>query len=228
MKLMKHVGKYGNKPCVVLFREVPGEPDNCLIVISDSLEMRLHQDVMRVVDSDVGQASNDISEVLHRNKTTDGENMLEVLHRSKLIQKVPVNMVSLTPYPNQSMPLADVNAELRKLNTGTHETQNDVRLRSQDIERPVQSPDPVSVDTNPLMEKSAADVKPGEEKEIAQNLLFQAEMMEADAQRLHQDALAKRAQAYELSPELGHSVEQSSADADTEAETEQPSTDTVA
>lgn len=218
MKLMKHVGKYGNKPCVVLFREVPGEQDNCLIVLSDALDMRLHQDVMRVIDSEVGQASNDISEVLHRNKTTDGENMLEVLHRTKMIQKVPVKMVSLTPYPNQSMPLSDVNDELRKLKAGSHETQNDVRLRSQDIERPPETSNPVSVDTNPLSSPPVMPtIKPGEEKEVAQNLLFQAEMMEADAQRLQQDAQAKREQAYSLSPDLSTTVAESSAEGPVEA-----------
>lgn len=202
MKLMKHVGKYGNKPCVVLFREVPNESDNCLVVLSDALDPRLHQDVMRVIDSDVGQASNEISEVLHRNKTTDGENMLEVLHRSRLIQKVPVDMVSLTPYPNQSMPLAEVNAELRKIKTGSHETQNDIRLKSQDIERPPESESPITVDTSPDTPQVAQAVKPGEETDVAQNLLFQAEMLEADAKSLQADAESKRAQAYELSPDL--------------------------
>ena len=50
-ELLKHVGLYGEKPCVVVFRELPEEPDNALICISNSLEGQLHDDVMSVVDS---------------------------------------------------------------------------------------------------------------------------------------------------------------------------------
>ena len=38
MAILKHVGKYGEKPCVIVFREVPNEPESCLVVISEGLE----------------------------------------------------------------------------------------------------------------------------------------------------------------------------------------------
>ena len=44
--IMKHVGKYGDKPCVVVFRHLPEEADQALIVVSDSLEGQLHDDIM--------------------------------------------------------------------------------------------------------------------------------------------------------------------------------------
>ena len=114
-ELLKHVGLYGEKPCVVVFRELPEEPDNALICISNSLEGQLHDDVMSVVDSREGQESNSISDVLFRRRLSDGENMLEALHSRKKLTKVPTNMVTLTPLPNQSVRLDDVNKELKQI-----------------------------------------------------------------------------------------------------------------
>ena len=46
--IVKHVGQYGQKKCVVVFREVPNETDQCLIVMSDTLEGRMHDELMDV------------------------------------------------------------------------------------------------------------------------------------------------------------------------------------
>ena len=118
--MTKHVGLYGDKPCVVVFRELPEEADQALIVISDSLEGQLHDDIMSVVDSPEGQESNNVSEVFFRRRLTDGENMLEALHTRGKLTKVPVDMVKLTPAPNQAVELAEVNAELQKIETGSN------------------------------------------------------------------------------------------------------------
>jgi len=98
-QLMKHVGKFGEKPCIVVFRELPGEQDNCLIVQTDNLESRQHDDLMNVIQSSEAQQANDISEVLFRRQFTDGSNMLNTLHYGKKLQKVPVGLVQLTPAP---------------------------------------------------------------------------------------------------------------------------------
>ena len=119
-EMTKHVGLYGDKPCVVVFRELPEEDDQALIVISDSLEGQFHDDIMSVVDSPEGQESNNVSEVFFRRRLTDGENMLEALHSRGKLTKVPTNMVKLTPAPNQSVDLTEVNAELKKIETGSN------------------------------------------------------------------------------------------------------------
>ena len=59
MAIMKHVGKYGEKPCVVVFREIPNEPENCLVVMSDSLDEVKHDNLMNVVQSAEGQEAKD-------------------------------------------------------------------------------------------------------------------------------------------------------------------------
>ena len=45
-EVMKHVGKVGEKPVVVVFREVPNEPDNALIVETGTLEPDQHDALM--------------------------------------------------------------------------------------------------------------------------------------------------------------------------------------
>ncbi len=182
--MTKHVGLYGDKPCVVVFRELPEEDDQALIVISDSLEGQFHDDIMSVVDSPEGQESNNVSEVFFRRRLTDGENMLEALHSRGKLTKVPTNMVKLTPAPNQSVDLTEVNAELKKIETGSN---------------------PPLVTEAPAENLSQGDVPTEEvasENQIAQNLLSQASLLREDAKVLLGDADSKEAEAYNLAPEL--------------------------
>ena len=184
--LMKHVGKFGEKPCVVVFRELPGENDYCLIVQTNNLDSRQHDDLMNVVQSSEAQSANDISQVLHRRQFTDGSNMFSTLHYAKKLQKVPVSHVSLTPLPGQSVPLADVNVEIRKLDGGYVPPKTDA----------------AHLDKEPITESSSATEAPSEENDIAKNLLMQAQLMEEDATRLLAEAEVKKAEAYKLDPSL--------------------------
>ena len=183
-EMTKHVGLYGDKPCVVVFRELPEEADQALIVISDSLEGQLHDDIMSVVDSPEGQESNNVSEVFFRRRLTDGENMLEALHSRGKLTKVPVDMVKLTPAPNQAVELAEVNAELQKIETGS----NPPLVTEQNVENLSQGDVPVD---------EAED-----QNQVAQNLLSQASLLREDAKVLLGDADAKEEEAYKIAPEL--------------------------
>ena len=113
-KMTKHVGTYGEKPCVIVFRELPEDDNSALVILSDSLEGQLHDDVMSVVDSLEAQNANNISEVMFRRRLTDGSNMLEALHTRGKLVKAPVEMVRLVPIPNQPVELAEINRELKK------------------------------------------------------------------------------------------------------------------
>lgn len=179
--LLKHVGKYGEKPCVIIFRELPNDPDNCLIVQTETLERVMHDDLMTVVTSVEAQSANDISQVLHRRQFSDGSNMLSTLHYSKRLQRVPVNLVWLVPTPGQSVPLEAVNAELRKINSGYVPPKTDESHLNQ-------QPKPVEATQENLS--------------TAQNLLFQAKLMEEDAQSMMREAQSKMAEAYRLDPSL--------------------------
>lgn len=182
--MTKHVGTYGEKPCVVVFRELPEDDAHALVIISDSLEGQLHDDVMSVVDSQEGQGSNEISEVFFRRRLTDGENMLEALHTRGKLVKAPVEMVKLTPMPNQAVQLKEINLELKKISEDTNP--------------------PLKTEVDPAnMRVETPTVAEGDDPEqVANNLLSQASLLEEDAKALLNDADTKRAQAYELAPDL--------------------------
>ena len=181
MATLKHVGKYGEKPCVVVFREVPNEPDNCLIVETTTLEDQKHDELMNVVQSLEAQESNEISEVLSRRQFPDGSNILNDLHFTKKLVKVASNLVYLTPTPTDKIALSDVNSEIRKIDEGTNP--------------------PLNTEVNPdtLL---AEQVQDGSTSSQAQGLLQQAELIEGDAKAMMQDAEAKKQAAYELDPSL--------------------------
>jgi hypothetical protein len=205
-QLMKHVGKVGEKPCVVVFRELPGEPNYCLIVQTDTLDSRQHDDLMTVVQSMEAQESNDISTVLHRRQFTDGSNMLTALHYAKKLQKVPVNHVSLTPTPSQKISLADVNFEINKIKGGytppiTDPTNLQTRVTTENIEKTVQSTQSIETQIIPTT-ATPTEGKDNAAVDIAKNLLAQAELMVGDANSLLAEANAKKAEAYRLDPSL--------------------------
>jgi hypothetical protein len=181
MAVLKHVGKYGEKPCVVVFREVPNEPDNCLIVETGALDDQKHDDLMNIVQSLEAQESNEISEVLSRRQFTDGSNVLNDLHFTKKLVKVASNLVYLTPTPTDKIALSEVNNEIKKLNN--------------------ESNPPMNTEVNPdvIMNEQKVETSDGG---MAEGLLAQAELIEGDAKAMMEDAAAKKAKAYELDPSL--------------------------
>jgi hypothetical protein len=115
---MKHVGKHGDKKIVLIFREVPDEGHMCLLIYSDVLPRMIHDEVMKVVESDLGQNAKEISDVLHRSFMPDGRKILEVLHREGMIKKVPTNQVLITPNNKSSVRLDELNKILNEMAQG--------------------------------------------------------------------------------------------------------------
>lgn len=192
--VMKHVGSYGNRPCVVLFREVPDEPENCLIVETGALDPQMHDDLMMHVQSAEAQEAHDISQVLARKQFSDGTNALNGLHFQKLIKKVPVTQVALTPIPGQQIQLVDVNAEIRKIESRAENTNtNPDRLATAETRVTTEN-----VEGTPANESAEAP----SELSIAQSLVAQGQLMMDDAKALMADAEAKLAEAYALDPSL--------------------------
>jgi hypothetical protein len=228
--IVKHVGIYGQKKCVVVFREVPNESDQCLIVLSDGLEGRMHDELMAIVEGIEAQTAKDLADVLNRRQFSDGSNMLTQLHYAKRLTKVGTDMVDLTPLPGQRIGLAQLNDELRKIDTGYVPPTNDLSNETDLLESAKNKPwsertaDEASA-YNQNQTRSAADIASeagkddgvslniGEdapappaqeaiEPSAAQGLLIQASMMKEDAQRLLDEASQKEQQAYDADPSL--------------------------
>lgn len=112
---MKHVGKQisTNDKIILLFREVPGEPDNCLVCRTAALSQDDHDSLISVLESDEGQQSNVLAQLLQIKMNGAGRPILESLHTSGRIVKLPSSDVALTPQPGQAISLSEVNAAIR-------------------------------------------------------------------------------------------------------------------
>ena len=180
MAFLKHVGRHAGtgQRLVVVFLQLPDEKENALVVYSDSLPDRYHDALMEAVESPEGQAATGLYEVLTRKVFWHGTPMLQTLHQEGILRKVPTSAVIMTPNSNTSVPLDDILSQM----DGTEVVETPVNDTTQTPERS-------QVDTN--VDESKQD----ENRQIAQNLMVQAQLLE-------QDAVAKREEAYKYDPSL--------------------------
>lgn len=110
MANVKHVGKMNSgQRVVVLFKTVPNETHNCLVTETAALPRDYHDRIMELVESDEGQQSADLADLLSRRFFSDGNNILSVLHTKGFIKKVNTKNVLLTPNVSTSVLLSEVN-----------------------------------------------------------------------------------------------------------------------
>jgi len=108
---MKHVGKMRNNAAriVVAYRTLPGDPHSCLVVGTSGLGDSYHDTLMSVVESDSGQQSNELADILSVRRFPDGSNMLGYLHANGHLIKVKTNLVSMTPDSKTTLGLDEMN-----------------------------------------------------------------------------------------------------------------------
>jgi hypothetical protein len=113
---MKHVGKMKNNSAriVVLYRTVPNEPNNCLVVGTNGLIDSHHDALMSIIEGPSGQEANELAELLAVRKFPDGNNVLQYLHVNGHIKKVPTSMVLMTPNSQTQLPLNELNDLIAK------------------------------------------------------------------------------------------------------------------
>jgi len=108
---MKHVGKMRNNAAriVVAYRTLPGDPHSCLVVGTSGLGDSYHDTLMSVVESDSGQQSNELADILSVRRFPDGSNMLGYLHANGHLIKVKTSLVSMTPDSKTTLGLDEMN-----------------------------------------------------------------------------------------------------------------------
>ena len=108
-KWFKHVGELadGGAKVVILYRTVPGEPNNCLVVGSKFLTDIYHKTLMKALESEGGQAEFELANFLARQTFPDGVNILQMLHSENFIKKFKTSEVIVTygPLKEGRMPL---------------------------------------------------------------------------------------------------------------------------
>jgi len=181
MRNIKHVGKVLNtgRRCIVVFREIPGEEDHCLVVDTDSLPDRYHDNIMEAVESITAQEANNFYEYAQRQMFSDGTNMLTTLHTHGWLKKHPDWNIAMTPNANMEIKLTDLNRMIR-------EQQGEKPIVKEEIKKEQVKPDP-NFDEN---------------KFKAKDLLAQAQLLSEDVERLTKEA-------YTLDPSLKPKVSKS-------------------
>jgi len=215
--MLKHVGKHNDKRCVIVFRKIPELDHMALVVYSDLLPRLVHDEVMRAVETPLGQAATEISEVLFRTIMADGTNCLESLHRNGLMKKVPTNQVLVTPTSTSSVRLDELNDILDEMAKGQEAME---RLQNLDANRGLSGKknntainQPRRAEIQELGEKrtreaqgntSAADMLAGmlSDSDLATQRVEQAAKMEATAKQLLAEAERLKAEAESLSPKV--------------------------
>ena len=79
-----------------MYRTVPGEPNNCLVVGTKFLPDMYHNSLMKAVESEGGQDADEFADYASRQTFQDGTNMLAMLHNDNYIKKFKTNEIMVT------------------------------------------------------------------------------------------------------------------------------------
>jgi len=196
--MLKHVGQVINtgRRCVVVFREIYNEkgevvePDNCLIVETDSLPDMQHQDMMRIVEGEPAQQTGDLYNVLARERFTDGQMVLTWLNATGRLRKFPTNQILLTPDANNSLRLDKMNRIIEMQKAGQTQEQIENALVDDTDSAPRAQSTAQTAPSAPATEPGVLD-----DAALAKGLLEQAAQFESEVTRL-------REEAYTLDPSL--------------------------
>ena len=95
----KHIGELADESkakVVIMYRTVPGEADNCLVVGTKFLPDQYHNALMKAVESEGGQEADEFADFASRQTFPDGTNMLAVLHNDNYIKKFKTKEIMVT------------------------------------------------------------------------------------------------------------------------------------
>ena len=146
---------------------LPDEPDSALAVYSDTLPDRYHDSYMEAIESNEGQSTNNLYEVLSRKVFWHGKVMLDTLHSEGHLSKIPTNQIIMTPNTQTNVPLNEINDAMNSTEDTTVENVEPQESR---------------IDSNVKLSKD------DENKQIAWNLLVQANLLAAEAEVKRQEA----------------------------------------
>lgn len=214
--MIKHVGKHNNKKIVLLWRRVPNEGHMALVTYSDTLPRLLHDEVMKALESPIGQNAKELSDVLFRTTMADGRNALEVMHKEGFIKKVPTSQVLITPTAKSSVRLDELNSILDEMEKGEEaikkmaeidsnaglQTKKRRTTEGREVGMP---PNNASVSRTNLdveaTDSAAAYLKGAlSEGDLATSLTSQAEAMKAQAAQLLAEAKRLEQEATKFAP----------------------------
>jgi len=174
--MTKHIGRHkgtGQRLSVV-FMQLPEEKDHALVVYSDQLPDKYHDNFMAATQSPECQGANVLYEGLQRKVFWHGNPMLDTLHKEGFLKKVPTSAVVMQPTPQQQVALDDILAQMDKI-----ESENPTPVVSENTE----------TNAGERVQEQVDQSLGEDNKAIAQNLLMQAVLLEKEAEKKREEAV---------------------------------------
>lgn len=201
--MIKHVGKHNQRRVAIVYRTVPDEEHMALVMYTDSLPMMVHDEAMKVLESDVGQNAKELADALFRSTMADGTNCLTTIHKGGYLKKVPCNQVIVTPTVNSTCRLDELNNLLKKIEEGGDAAQALADMdANRGIKGVVQEGRELGTPAQPFTGVTAsADITGGAltDADLAAQRTAQADKMEAEAKALLAEAKRLKQEATQLS-----------------------------
>jgi hypothetical protein len=206
--MIKHVGKHNQRRVAIVYRTVPDEEHMALVVYTDALPQMVHDESMKVLESDIGQNAKELADALFRTTMADGTNCLTTLHKGGWLKKVPCNQVIVTPTAKSTCRLDELNEIMKKIEVGGEAAQ---ALADMDANRGIRGSkvkEGREVGTPALLATTSADVSGDalSDADIANQRLDQATRMEAEAKSLLAEAKRLKDEAKSLTPAKANNV----------------------
>jgi hypothetical protein len=200
--MIKHVGKHNQRKVAIVYRKVPDEAHMALVMYTDNLPMMIHDESMKVLESEVGQQAKELADALFRHILADGTNCLTHIHKAGYLKKVPCNQVIVTPTAKSTVRLDELNDIMDKLEAGGEAAQ---KLADIDANRGIrgvlQEGRELGQPAQPFTGTTSADVTGGAltDADLATQRTAQAVKMEAEAKALLAEAKRLKQEATQLS-----------------------------
>lgn len=202
---LKHIGrmKQTGRKCIVVFRTLPGDAFNALVILTESLTDSYHDALINLIDGNAAQTTSELSEVLARSIFPDGSTMLPSLHIKGLLTKVPTDQVVMTPNMTTTVLLSELNqliAEQKGVSV------QDLAMRPDDRDTVIQEIasakdiSPQNKNTDPIIDQKNTTLSSINEtyEDLTPEQL--AKKYRSDADRLSKEAAQLRRMAEELVP----------------------------
>lgn len=200
--MIKHVGKHNQRRVAIVYRTVPDEDHMALVVYTDALPQMVHDEAMKVLESEIGQNAKELADALFRTTMADGTNCLTSLHKGGWLKKVPCNQVIVTPTAKSTCRLDELNELLKKIELGGEAA---TALAQLDQNRGMKGSNVKpgrEVGTPASLATTSADLSGDvlSDADIANQRISQAIRMESEAKSLLAEAKRLKAEAASLTP----------------------------
>jgi hypothetical protein len=194
---LKHIGRVTNTGTKVLivFRTLPGEADQALVLPVNNLSDSYHDSIMSLVETDQSQEAFEFGEMMFIRSFPDGRPMLQAMQADNRLIKVATSSVTMTPTTNHSVVLSDLNtliAEQKNCAVGDLYTfvsgAPEKALGNKNFKESAVLSQPIDTDIPAPVRAQVAVNEALTDKDIAKSYRSQADTMYKEAARLRKEA----------------------------------------